>query len=67
MGSFRRQMLGTVQEVLFEEMDGEYCTGHAKNSIRVYLKGPNRHNEVLPVRITGLYRDGLLAEPDHME
>ena len=60
--AFREGMVGTVQEVLFEEMDGADCTGHAKNSVRVYLPGPNRHNQVLPVRITALYKDGLLAE-----
>ena len=60
--AFRQSMLGTVQRVLFEEMDKDCCTGHAENSIRVYLPGENRHNEVLPVRITALYQDGLLAE-----
>ena len=60
--AFRESMIGSVQEVLFEETDGGFCTGHAKNSIRVYLRGENRHNEVLPVRITGLYRDGVLGE-----
>ena len=60
--AFRTRMIGSTQEVLFEEMDGEYCTGHAKNSIRVYLAGGERRNEVLAVRITGLHADGLLGE-----
>ena len=37
-------------------------TGHAPNSIRVYAPGAELHNQVLPVRITGLYEDGLLGE-----
>jgi threonylcarbamoyladenosine tRNA methylthiotransferase MtaB len=36
-------------------------TGHAPNSIRVYAPGEGLHNKVLPVRITGLYEDGLLG------
>ena len=59
--SFREGMIGTVQQVLFEELDGNYWTGHAPNSIRVYAPGAGLHNQVLPVRITGLYEDGLLG------
>lgn len=60
--AFREAMVGTVQEVLFEEQDGSLWTGHAPNSIRVYAPGEALHNQVLPVRITGLYEDGLLGE-----
>ena len=65
--AFCEAMVGTVQEVLFEEMAGDFCTGHAPNSIRVYLPGENRHNQVLPVRVTGLYEDGVLAEQMNAE
>ncbi len=57
--SFREAMVGSVQQVLFEEIDGPDWTGHAPNSIRVYAPGANLHNQVLPVRITALDRDGL--------
>ncbi len=89
--SFREAMIGTVQQVLFEEIAEEASgirhpasgdvpvgdgspvppslareaplwTGHAPNSIRVYAPGADLHNQVLPVRITGLYEDGLLGE-----
>ena len=106
--AFREAMIGTVQEVLFEEQAAEAApvgaeleesrmyahigppaseeaagstrthavgaaigrppeaaplwTGHAPNSIRVYAPGRELHNRVLPVRITGLYEDGLLGE-----
>ena len=93
--AFREAMVGTVQQVLFEEPadapsadaseaealpagdapgrpDGRagavLWTGHAPNSIRVYAPGQGLHNRILPVRITGLYADGLLgacpAEPN---
>ncbi len=88
--AFREAMIGTVQQVLFEEIGEEASeigdqksdmpvgtstacppsparsaalwTGHAPNSIRVYALGEGLHNRVLPVRITGLYKDGLLGD-----
>ena len=60
--AFREAMIGSVQELLFEEVSGDYWTGHAPNSIRVYASGTELHNQVLPVKIIGLYEDGLLGE-----
>ena len=60
--TFRESMVGSVQEVLFEESDGEFFTGHAPNSVRVWAPGENLHNKVLPVRITALHREGLAGE-----
>ena len=112
--AFREQMIGSVQEVLFEEEtagdavgggaldaprvattdqaagtsptssvsrlagdggchlplkgkalgDASLWTGHAPNSIRVYAPGAALHNRVRPVRITGLYEDGVLGETE---
>ncbi|MCI6728728.1 MAG: tRNA (N(6)-L-threonylcarbamoyladenosine(37)-C(2))-methylthiotransferase MtaB, partial [Clostridiales bacterium] len=56
-------LVGTVQEVLFEEpAEGGLYTGHAPNYAKIYAPGEGLHNEVRPVRVTGLYRDGLLGE-----
>ena len=60
--AYREKLIGTKQEVLFEEKEGQYFTGHAPNYVKVYAKGENLHNEVRQVRITGLYQDGLLGE-----
>lgn len=60
--AYREAMIGTVQAVLFEEMSGSYATGHAMNSIRVYVQSPDLHNQVLPVRVIGLYEDGVVGE-----
>ena len=55
-------LLGTVQEVLFEETDGDFAVGHAPNYARVYTKvNENLHNQVRSVRITGRYADGLVG------
>ena len=60
--AYRESLLGTVQEVLFEEPEGAYFTGHCPNYIKVYVTGENLHNEIKPVRLTGLYKDGMLGE-----
>lgn len=58
---FRQAMVGSTQQVLFEQADGEYFTGHAMNSVLVYVKAADLHNQVHPVRITGLYRGGVIG------
>ena len=60
--AFRKDMIGSVQQVLFEEEEKGYFTGHTGNYMKVYAKGENLHNEVKNVRLTGLYQDGLIGE-----
>ena len=60
--AYRKSLLGSVREVLFEEPEGEYYTGHCPNYIKVYVKGDALHNQMKSVRLTELYRDGLLGE-----
>ena len=55
-------LIGTVQEVLFEQTEGDFFTGHAKNFVKVYARGENLHNELCPVRITALREDGVEGE-----
>ena len=57
--AYRESLIGTVQQVLFEEPEGEFYTGHAPNYIKVYAPGRDLHNQLLPVTITGLHREGL--------
>ena len=38
-GQYRLSTLGSEQQVLFEEISDGYYTGHAMNSVRVYVKG----------------------------
>ncbi len=59
---FRNGLVGTVQPVLFEASRGQFDVGHAPNYIKVYVPAAGRRNQVVPVRITALYRDGLLGE-----
>ena len=59
---YRESLIGTNLEVLFEEQDGEYFTGHAPNYVKVYAKGENLHNEVCNVTVTAVYQDGVMGE-----
>ena len=60
--NYRKSLIGTTQQVLFEEADGVYDTGHAPNYIKVYVPGEDLHNQVRPVRITGIFKDGILGQ-----
>ena len=60
--AYRENLVGSVQEVLFEEPEGEFFTGHAPNYVKVYVRGENLHNRVLPVRVTEVFRDGVLGQ-----
>lgn len=60
---YNSALIGTVQEVLFEQKEGEEFTGHAKNYVKVYARGEGLHNTILPVRITSLRPDGVAGEP----
>jgi threonylcarbamoyladenosine tRNA methylthiotransferase MtaB len=59
--AYRQKLVGTVQQVLFEEAEGEFYTGHAPNYVKVYVKGENLHNQILDVTITALHQDGVFG------
>ena len=60
--AYRRAMIGSVVEVLFEETDGAYYTGHAPNYVKVYAKGTDLHNRIRAVTVTAVCEDGVLGE-----
>ncbi len=62
---YRKGLVGTTLEVLFEEAEGEFYTGHAPNYIKVSVRGENLHNALRPVTVTGLHADGVLGELRH--
>ena len=55
-------LIGSVQEVLFEQTEDGFFTGHAKNYVKVYARGDGLHNVVKQVRITALRNDGIEGE-----
>ena len=59
---YREKRTGSCHEVLFEEKEGEFFVGHTPNYIKVYVPGDNLHNEIRAVRLTGIYKDGMIGE-----
>ena len=59
---YRGRLIGTTLEVLFEEKDGAFFTGHAPNYVKAYARGENLHNQVRNVTVTGLYNDGVMGD-----
>jgi len=59
---YETAMSGSVHDVLFEEAEGEYYTGHTPNYLKVYVKASDLHNRILPVQLETPYKDGMLGK-----
>ena len=59
---YQEGLFGTVQQVLFEQPENGFFTGHAKNYVKVYVPLQDLHNQIRDVRITGLFGDGVAGE-----
>ena len=59
--TYREAMIGTQQEVLFEEMQEGFFVGHAPNYMKIYVKGTDLHNKIRTVCVEKLHNDGLFA------
>ena len=59
--AYRQAMVGTRQEVLFEEEQDGFYVGHAPNYMKIYVKGENLHNEIRTVIVEKIQEDGLFA------
>ena len=62
--AYRKSFVGRTLEVLFEEREGEFYTGHAPNYIKVYARGEDLHNEIRTVTVLEVYRDGVIGRLD---
>ena len=62
--AYREGFVGRTLEVLFEEREGKFYTGHAPNYIKVYARGENLHNEIRTVTVLEVYRDGVIGRLD---
>ncbi len=60
--NYNTALIGTVQQVLFEQIEQGLFTGHGENGVKVYAKGENLHNVTKSVRITALKDEGVLGE-----
>ena len=59
--AYRQALVGKTLEVLFEEPEDGFFTGHSPNYMKVYVSGENLHNQLRQVTVTGLHADGLLG------
>ena len=59
--AYRESMVGSTQEVLFEDKRLSLYAGHTPNYMKVYAAGEDLHNRLRQVTITGLYEDGLFG------
>ena len=59
--AYMQAMVGTRQQVLFEEEQDGFFVGHCPNYMKVYMKGSRLHNQVRKVLVEEIYADGLLA------
>lgn len=61
--AFHSALIGTVQEVLFEQPEDGLYAGHAPNYVKVYVRSDEAlRNRTCRVRITEPCREGVLGE-----
>ncbi len=60
--TYLEQHLGKTVEVLFEEADKGFFTGHTPNYIKVYARGEDLHNQLRTVTVTALAPDGVYGQ-----
>lgn len=60
--AYRENLVGTTLDVLFEERENAYFTGHAPNYVKVYVSGDNLHNEIRKVMVKKVLADGVFGE-----
>ena len=60
--NYLQNLEGQILQVLFEEADGAYFTGHTPNYVKVYVDARSLHNELRAVRLLEPFRDGMLGQ-----
>ena len=60
--SYCTALMGSCREVLFEQEERGFFTGHMKNGVKVYAKGEALHNQLRTVCITAIRADGVEGE-----
>ena len=59
--AYRENLIGTRQQVLFEELQDGLYVGHAPNYMKIYVKGQDLHNEIRTVIVEKIHKEGLFA------
>jgi threonylcarbamoyladenosine tRNA methylthiotransferase MtaB len=58
--SYIKKRLNTIQDVIFEDYDGQYTGGYTAGYIKIYVSG--QHTGRAKVKLLSLYNDGAIAE-----
>ena len=59
---FREDLVGRVEDVLFETETQGIADGLTGGYLRVYTDAPVKLGEIVPMRLSRLYRDGFWGE-----
>jgi len=59
---FLQENLNTKHKVLIEETDGVYSLGYTENYIYTYITGEYKVGEIVSVKLTEIFKNGMLAE-----
>ena len=60
--AFSEKFIGKTLSVLPEMVKDGYIEGYSSNYIRCYIKSTDFSEEIISVKATGLFKDGLLCE-----
>ena len=60
--AYRKALIGTQQQILFEQPEDGFFTVHAPNYTKVYVRGDALHNQLRTVTVTEVFRDGVKGE-----
>ena len=60
--AFRERFVGATEDVLFETAEDGVSDGLTGGYLRVYTDAPVKLGEIVPMRLTRLYRDGFFAD-----
>jgi hypothetical protein len=54
--------IGNTQSVLTENIKDEFMIGHTEQFVKVYLPKLTPRHQILKIRLTELFKDGMKAE-----
>ena len=59
--AFLQSLAGTTCQVLFEQTEGEFFTGHTPNYVKVYARGADLQNKIHSVLLENPHTDGIFG------
>lgn len=67
--AYHKNLIGSEVEVLTERArdhaEGNYIEGHSSEYVKVYIKGETPLNEIIKVKLTDIFKDGIIGVVDN--